>query len=619
VWDRAYATFEIKSFSDADRVIEGIASTPELDRRGDVLECEGASFTLPIPLLWQHKTDQPVGEVFEAHVSPAGIAIRARFAQVDEPGTLRDRLNEAWQSVKTKLVRGLSVGFKPIELVPIKKGDPFGGFRIKRWLWAELSAVTIPVNVAATITAIKSAAIGDTLPGDAGLPFVRARIAPSMKQTTAEQITAFETTRATKSARMVDLMTLDPGVTLDAKGIEEYDTLKAELKSIDDHLGRLHDLEALNLAQAKPIPPTPAAPAPPPVIAVKSLVPKGTTFIRYAMALVNGRGDSMRAIEFAKQWKDSTPEVELMVKAAVAPGDTVTPAWAGVLVDFKNATDEFLELLRPATILGKVTGLRQAPFMTQVPIQTGGGTYGWVGEGAPKPVGKLALSTVALQFSKAAGIIVITQELARLSQPSAEKLVRDDMIAGMAAFLDLQFIDPAVAAIANVSPASITNGAATAISTTDPFGDLHAIASYFATNQISLAGLTVIMSEANALTMGMYRDAGGARLFPGMTAAGGAAEGLTVIASNAAGSNVIGLQPSGILYADEGGVNIDVSREASVIMDSAPPAVPDATAVFTSFWQNNLIGLRAERMINWLRARPNSVYYLTGATYTPGP
>ena len=37
---------------------------------------------------------------------------------------------------------------------------------------------------------------------------------------------------------------------------------------------------------------------------------------------------------------------------------------------------------------------------------------------------------------------------------------------GIAAFLDEQFIDPAVAAVAGVNPASITNGAPTAAATT---------------------------------------------------------------------------------------------------------------------------------------------------------
>jgi hypothetical protein len=34
---------------------------------------------------------------------------------MSEPGTLKDRLDEAWQSVKMKLVRGVSIGFRAIE------------------------------------------------------------------------------------------------------------------------------------------------------------------------------------------------------------------------------------------------------------------------------------------------------------------------------------------------------------------------------------------------------------------------------------------------------------------------------------------------------------------------
>jgi hypothetical protein len=70
----------------------------------------------------------------------------------------------------------------------------------------------------------------------------------------------------------------------------------------------------------------------------------------------------------------------------------------------------------------------------------------------------------------------------------------------------------------------------------------------------------------------------------------------------------------GILMADEGGIEIDVSREASVQMDSAPMNPPDATVVHTSLWQNNLVGLRADRIINWKRARAGSVQY-TVQTY----
>ena len=621
MFDLAFSTLDIKSIQDDDRIIEGIASTPQPDRRGDILVSSGAEFQLPMPLLWQHNPHAPVGEVIEARVTPAGITIRAKFARVTESGALKDRLDEAWQTVKHKLVRGLSVGWKPIEAEPLNQKDPWGPMKVKRWMWAELSAVTIPMNQAATILNIKSAALGLSLPHAEGTshPVVHTRSVSPMKTFT-EQKAEYEATRSTKSARMVELMTKaneKDGGTLDDDSQKEYDGLSAQVKALEAHIARCVECEALQVKAAQPVPADASGlrqQAVVPVVQVKSRVEPGTAFVRYAMALVNAKGDSMKAIAFAQRWKDSTPEVELMVKAAVNPGNTTDASWAGVLVQMQNATNEFLELLRPATIIGKIPGLRQVPFNTLVPVQTGGGTYAWVGQGAAKPVGKLALTQVGLGFSKAAGILVITQELAKLSTPSAEQVVRTDMVNGMAQFLDQQFIDPAVALVPNVSPASITNGADTAASSDDAYGDLHKIASYFALNQIPLAGLTLIMSETNALTMGMVRDAAGNPLFPGMTASGGTALGMNVIASNAAGTNVIGVHPQGVLYADEGGVQIDVSTEASVMMDSAP--VPGTTA-FTSFFQNNLIGLRAERMINWNRARPKSVYYLTDAAYTP--
>ena len=606
--DRAFCTLTIKSFDQDQRVIEGIASSPEPDRAGDVLVPEGAQFSLPMPLLWQHAVDEPIGEVIAAKVTADGITITAKLAQVDEPGRLKDRLDEAWQSIKARLVRGLSVGLKPIDATPRKKGDPFSGLHIKTWIWAETSAVTLPMNIAATITAIKSAAAPGGSPNRLGVTSQRP---PTM--TYAEQIADYEHRKTTTVGQMAALMTTDG--TLDAEQTRQYGEWSDQVKSLDAHLSRLRELETLNATKAVPIVDQTKRL---PVVTVTSNVPKGSEFVRYAMALAYGRGDSMRALDFAKQFRAETPVVELMVKAAVAPGDTVTPAWAGSLVQIRQVTDDWLALLRPKTILGRIGGMRRVPFNTQMVLQTGGGTYKWVGQGAPKPVGKLAFTTVALQFSKAAGIIVITMELAKLSQPSAEETIRDDMIKGMAAFLDSQFIDPAVAVVTNVSPASITNGADTAASTDKALGDLGAIVNYFAVNNIPLGNVHVILSESNAAMMGLQRDAMGNAIFPGVSADGGSAGGLKLVPSNAAGTNVIAVQPDGILYADDGGVTIDVSTEASVQMNDAP-APADATTVYRSLWQDNLVGLRAERMINWLRARPKSVYYLTDAVYTTTP
>lgn len=45
------------------RTIRGLANSGLTDRIGDIVEPKGGRWTLPLPLLWQHKHDQPIGWV----------------------------------------------------------------------------------------------------------------------------------------------------------------------------------------------------------------------------------------------------------------------------------------------------------------------------------------------------------------------------------------------------------------------------------------------------------------------------------------------------------------------------------------------------------------------------
>jgi HK97 family phage major capsid protein/HK97 family phage prohead protease len=620
--DRGYCQVEVKSFDAARRVFAGIASSPTLDRQGHRVDPAGVTFRNPIPLLFHHDQKRPIGTaVLFPPTADGSIPFEATIPIVDEPGAVKDRTDEAIHSLTAGIIRGVSIGFRVLENGARMLKD--GTLRLLAIEVVELSIVAIPANVDASVLMIKSLAASGSYPsGVSDRPAVRAlKVAHSMlQQTNNEAIRTWENTRAAKVGRMAELMKTasENNVTLDDVQVKEYDGLRDDVRDIDGHLTRLKDAETLAVAQATPIAPgsrtieTARAP-----ISVKSNVPKGTAFVRYAMAVLASNGNKMQAIEIAKQWKDSTPEVEIWAKAAVAAGNTTDPNWAGPLAVVQNATNEFLELLRPATIIGKITGLRMVPFNTSVPVQTAGGSYGWVGQAAPKPVSKLLFASATLGVSKAAGIIVFTEELARVSSPSAEAVIRADMIAGIAAFLDQQFTDPAVAAVANVSPGSITNGTV-AIASVNALADVYALVAAFSAQNVPLSGAVLIMSEANAFGLSMYRN-GGTPMFAGMTAAGGTFEGIQVITSAVVGTNVILAAPSMILMADEGQTNIDVSREASVQMDTAPMAVPDATVVMTSLWQNNLVGLRVERFINWQRGRTAAVKYVSGATYTPPP
>lgn len=149
---RAYSRFEVKAVDEEKRIISGIATTPTPDRMGDIVESMGAEYDLPLPFLWQHDSTQPVGSVIAAKATKSGITVDVQIAQIDAPGNLQNRLEEAWQSIKIKLVRGLSIGFAPIEYTIIEET---WSYHFIKWAWLELSAVTIPANADASISAIK--------------------------------------------------------------------------------------------------------------------------------------------------------------------------------------------------------------------------------------------------------------------------------------------------------------------------------------------------------------------------------------------------------------------------------------------------------------------------------
>jgi hypothetical protein len=140
--NRAYSVLEVKDLDDDKRILTGLATTPSTDRMDDIVEPKGAVFKLPLPLLWQHRHDQPIGNVTRATVKDSGIEVVAQIAKIAEPGVLKDRIDEAWQS-------------------------------ITRWEWLELSAVTVPANAEATIQAIKS--MDEEIRKGRGIPLIKAR------------------------------------------------------------------------------------------------------------------------------------------------------------------------------------------------------------------------------------------------------------------------------------------------------------------------------------------------------------------------------------------------------------------------------------------------------------
>ena len=173
------------------------------------------------------------------------------------------------------------------------------------------------------------------------------------------------------------------------------------------------------------------------------------------------------------------------------------------------------------------------------------------------------------------------------------------------------------AAVTNVSPAGILNGADTdAASGTDATAvihDMRQILAHYQVNNIPTDGLALIMQPVLASSIASIYTTLGVPYFPNVSGTGGNVLGLQVITSNNVPSGyIISMHPPSVAIADEGGLQIDTSREASVELEDNPTS---SNYHLLSAFQSNLVFVRAERYISWARLRAKGVFYLTSAAY----
>lgn len=140
---------EIKEIS-ADGSFEGLLSPyGNVDGGGDVVEPGAYTKTLKergskVPLLWQHKSDTPIGE----------LTLDDRKDGLWCKGQLLMELPEAQKAyllIKSRIVKGLSIGFSTI-----KDAIANGVRRLLELKLYEGSIVTFPMNEMAMITNVKA-------------------------------------------------------------------------------------------------------------------------------------------------------------------------------------------------------------------------------------------------------------------------------------------------------------------------------------------------------------------------------------------------------------------------------------------------------------------------------
>lgn len=660
----AHALLDTKSLSDEKRIISGVASTPKPDRVNDIMVPEGVKYSLPMPLLFHHDRHAPVGQVLKVSKSSTAISFEAKLPIIGEEGKLKDRVDEAWQSIKSGLIPAVSIGYRIKEYSILDDG----GWKITEWEWYELSLVTVPANADCTIDTVKSidkdfrGALASERKSQVVMLNSAARAGAlnlnlktkgsNPMPTNAETLEKYRSARDKKASEMDRIVqkASEEGRTMTEEENEIFDRLDGEIKTVDSNIDRLERVEQLKSGTS--------------AIAVELQrdnrnngqdpsnsggnqggmrhgakayapdLPKGIAFARYVLCMSEARGNKHLAADFARKHYPDDPriakfaeipsEIKAAVPAAYTGGDS---GWAEDIAQANTIASEFIEFLRPMTIIDRAASMmRRVPFNVQISRMTSGQVGYWVGEALPAPLTSGAFDTVTLGKTKVGSISVMSKEQIRFSNISAETAIRDDLARAVAARMDQTFVSSA-AAVGTSTPAGLLDGL-TALSASgsgaaaDVRADLQDLFAPFSAANISRRNLILITNEDLHLGLTLLRT-DGRREFEDVTKDGGSVEGFQVLSSNhVAPGNVIMASAQDILLADDGDIDIDITDQASLEMldgSFTQDATAGTGAAMVSLWQNGLVGIKAERYVNFVKGRAEAVAFIGDAGWNGAP
>ncbi len=334
----------------------------------------------------------------------------------------------------------------------------------------------------------------------------------------------------------------------------------------------------------------------------------GLLFARAFKSLAIAGGSMLAASDYAA----AQPWVGNLDRTLKAAAGTLTVEDFNAALGPVNA--DLSVWLRSRTIIGRLTNLTRVPERVRLLRTTVPPTAGFVGEGKPIPVTRMALDGEPMAPLKLAAISVVTEELIKSTQPAADLLLAQEIGGAIAATLDYSFIDPANSGEAGVRPASVTSGETIISSTGDLAADLAAMVDALVNAGHTLETAVFILSPQTAVRLALAGTADGSPRYPGLTAAGGLLAGIPTITSPAmagdtSGAHITLLEAREIAYFDDGSTQMDVSSQGALQLDTAPD---DDAAQVTSLFQANSIALRAIRRVNWKPRRPGAAVTLTG-------
>jgi len=623
------------SVSDQGPNLEFVLSDATMDSYGDIVDPNGwelARFRKNPIALFGHSASNPIGTWENVRVEAGKLKGRLIFAK---EGTSA-RIDELRRLVEQKILRAVSVGFKPLDAEPMDPKQPWGPQKYKRQELLETSLVSVPANPAALSLAKSLNISDDTLklafgehaedgPGTVRRGLTGEHAVKTSKHGKPKMARVSELIEKTQNEIVAAKDTLSAEFSKDVQDDLVVEEISATIEEKEAALARFRRAEkAMGLAANQPE-------LSAPFISLKGRQKEigGVDLIVRAITArgIAAFGGNQKSLDQVLQERYPGHEATAIVaKADQTVGTTGTAGWASELVQTTYA--DFVQALTGFSIYPALRdrgiGLSfDGAGTVSIPSRTAGGAGGgFVAEGSPIRVGRITTAATTLTPKKMGVIVPFTRELAKRSTPAIEALVRQAILEDTAAVLDAALLDAVASSTAR--PAGLLNGVS-AVGVGYGGGDFQAViedfkallAPFYTANGAD--NLTLIMHPSQALALSMMPG-------PGVDSRFGWADPLlsrlTVIESTyATAGRLIVIRNSDFATALGDAPEFDISEQATVHMeDSSPLEIVSGTGPTTadpvrSFFQTATIGVRMLMDVSWTMRRSGMVAWLNGTTW----
>lgn len=637
--------------------LEYVLSDESVDRYGDIIMADGwdlRSFRKNPIALFNHNSGSIVGTWDNVRVENKRLVGRLRLAA---QGTSR-LVDEVRSLVAQGILKAVSVGFRAIKAEPLDKDDPdWGPQKYVKSELVECSVVAVPANANA-LQLSKALKEGAPLPAEirrqlrgkvanaqsdanGSTPGKLASPNPDNKprgsvMSIASQIKAAE---AELNAMRDQLAALAENEDHDEDEAVLFEALPGEIDKTEKRVETLKRAEkALGLRAARnaddddqPAPAARSAPGAPAVVDNRPLsvsrkkVEPVDFFVRAAVCQARAFMQQIPLERALQESYGNDEATKIILRAVTNPAMTTVTGWAAELV--QQAVEGFIDTLKPASIYGPLSnrgskftfgrnGSIKIPGRSKTPSLAGS----WIGEGAPKPVRKLGLTSITLLPYKLAVISTFTEEMAAYSTPQIEQVIRQAMADDTSTSLDTYLIDNVAASA--IRPAGLLVGATAVTPDTtesDPLAmaaDLKNLAAAIVANGGG-RDIVYLMNPVQAMGISMAQATDGTFITVPESVT------RTVISSQTVPvDTVIALDAADFATATGDMPKYSVSDQATIHEEDTTPlpitsggGTPSFASPVRSLWQTDSIGVRMVLDVSWAMRRPGMVAVAAGVTW----